>query len=124
MGLFTNNINPEPPKDRSWNNVVYEILLEVLNRNYIERWNPDNMWFSTKEDADRYREEWKNKPPYPSKSYFERYMANRRHVPKDIVKAIDEATKEVFSKYGVWVKCKIQVGQNGRIRSIYFVKDC
>jgi hypothetical protein len=124
MGLFANNINPEPPKDRSWNNVTYEILLEVLNRDYMKRHNPSNMWFTSQEDAESYSAMIQNNIPYPSKNYFEKRMSNFRRVPKDIVEAINTTTKEVFEKYGVWVKCRIQVGQNGRIKSIYFTKIC
>jgi len=117
MGIFTNNITPSIPKDTNWNNVCYDILAReyLKRRGFQTAWDRTSGHFIDVDSSDT--------PPY-SKKDIKKMFHNMKHLPKSWKESLDNTVQRIYSKYGVWVKWKIQMGSNGRIKSIYFVKFC
>lgn len=123
MSIFTNNITPIQPTNRSWNKIGYEEWIAILNQKRIDRWRPENMWFSNYEDAIAYRREWRPVGPW-NKNYIKRNLHQMKHLNRELQESIDKVQDTVYQKYGVWVKYKIQYGDNKRIKSIVFYRFC
>ena len=117
MGLFTNNINPESPKDISWNNACYDIFArELYKRLYSETW-----WDYV--SGQRVSVDDLEKLPW-DKNDIKRKLQNMKKLPKAYQEALQNTIDKIYHKYGIWAKWKMQMGPNKRIKSIYFVKFC
>ncbi len=117
MGIFTNNITPSIPVDTNWNNLCWDIFSRCLwKTQYGQTW-----WnYSTKQRIDVMDAEgftW-------DKNAFKRKLQNMKRLPKHYQKALEETMNIIYSKYGIWTKGKVQMGKNGRIKTIHFVKFC
>lgn len=119
MGIFSDNIVPSVPSNRSWNNIGYEEWMDILNNNHRKKWDPSNMWFS---DPSEYY--YVPADLYKSKNQLKEYLKNRKKLTPNIEKSLNDTVQQIYSKYGVWVKWKIQKKENGFIKSVYFVKFC
>lgn len=121
MSIFANNVIPTPT-NKNWNNVGYELWMDVLNEKDYRRHGPDNLWFSNPEDAAAYRAFYKK--PWQSKNQLKNSFKNRTRLGKIDIEVLDEVVQQGYSKYGVWLKYKVQFDKNGRIKSIVFTKFC
>jgi len=120
MGIFTNNITPTVPKDISWNNVCYDIFArELYKRLHAETW-----WDYVSGQRVNIDDIESGHVSLLSQNELKRKFQNMRRLPKVYQEALQNTIDRVYSKYGVWAKWKIQMGKNGRIKSIYFVKFC
>lgn len=122
MGIFENNIKPSAPAQKNWNSVGYELWMDVLNERDYRRHGPDNLWFSDPADAAAYRASYQK--PWQTKNQIKRSYENRTRIGKIDAEILNEVIQSAYSKYGVWLKYRIQFGKNGRIKSIYFVRFC
>ena len=117
MSIFCNNITPSAPKDKSWNNIGYDAWIEALNESFD--FDPSTSWY------------WGSAPipniltkSYNSKSELKKELKHLKKITDRQVRTLDEAVNNVYSKYGVWLKWKVQMSKNKRIKSIYFTKVC
>ena len=116
MSIFANNINPIISTNLSWNNIGYIEWIQYLKESYIKRfegmvWFPELPYFDFS-------------PPDYSKNIIKRSYSNKKHLDKRTEEVLSEIIKRVYEKYGVWLKYKVQIGKNKRIKSIYFYHFC
>ena len=124
MSIFTNNVIPSLPTGKTWNNVGYEIWIDLLNEDYDRRNNPNNMWFSSQDALDEYVLIWKNHRLWQTKNQIKTKLKTMRNLTRHMQECLDRVQETSYSKYGVWLKYKIQRDSRGWIKSVYFKKFC
>ena len=118
MGIFTNNVTPTVRVDKSWNNIGYEAWIQALNESYSKGFRGSGIYWSAVDP------DWRPNPWYKSKSQLKTELKQSKKLTVRHVQTLDKAVDLVYSKYGVWLKWKVQVDKNKHIKSIYFVRFC
>jgi len=121
MGLFTNNIAPIVSADINWNKIGYAAWVKVINDNHSSGFN-NRFWWSIGSDVNGYQPE----PVFHNSNELKNYIRKGKFkkIKPEFLKAIDDAITSVYSDYGVWIKYKIQMNRDNRIKSIYFYRFC
>ena len=122
MSIFTNNVTPEAPSsaNRNWNNVGYQIWLDILNNDIRGR---VEYWFSYASDEE-IASNSANIAQWQTKSQLKNRYKNVTKLSDKFKKELDTVIDKAYEKYGVWLKYKVQFGPNKRIKSIYFIRFC
>lgn len=114
MSIFANNVNNEAPSNISWDKVAYDEWIDIRTRGYVdgEEEAHGRFWFSVVQSI------------ATTKNELKRSYQNRKRIDDRMKKELDCVIQRIYSKYGVWLKYRVQMGPNKRIKSIYFVKFC
>ena len=113
MSIFANNITPTLPSDLSWNKIGYIEWEKYLQEQFIDH---TRNWGDISGLTP-------NLPSY-SKNVLKRKFSNKTKLDKKNESDLNEVLERIYKKYGVWVKYKVLMGDNKRIKSIYFYKFC
>jgi len=119
MSIFANNITPTVPSDLSWNKIGYIEWEKYLQEKFHERVR--GFWSASGLTPDPSL--LPSTPPY-SKNFFKRKFSNKKKLSKTDESELNEVLERIYKTYGVWVKYKVQVGNNKRIKSIVFYRFC
>ena len=116
MSIFTNNITPSLPSNISWNSIGYIEWEKFLQETYQERfkntavaWNIDPVYVR-----------W----PQYSKNTLKHQYSNKKYLNENDKMILSHVIERIYKKYGVWLKYKVNIGKNKRIKSIYFYRFC
>ena len=117
MSIFANNVNKEAPSNISWDKVAYDEWVDIRTRGYTDDEYTaygarGRFWYSIVQSI------------ATTKNELKRSYQNRKRVDEYMKKELDCVIQRIYSKYGVWLKYRVQMGPNKRIKSIYFVKFC
>ena len=118
MSIFTNNIAPTLPSNISWNKIGYIEWEKYLQEKFTER--AHNLWTATVGLTDPLLP---STPSY-SKKTLKRRFSNKKKLSKTDESELNEVLERIYKNYGVWVKYKVLMGDNKRIKSIHFYKFC
>jgi len=119
MSIFTDNITPTLPSDVSWNKIGYIEWEKYLQEKFHNRIR--NYWSAA------------GLTPSPlslpiassySKNSLKRRFSNKKKLNKRDESELNEVLERIYKNYGVWVKYKVMIGDNKRIKSIVFYRFC
>ena len=121
MSIFANNITPIVSTDINWNKVGYAAWVKTINDNWVSTFS-NRFWWSVGSVDNRYQPE----PVFHNSNELKNYIRKGKFkkIKPEFLKAIDDAITSVYSDYGVWIKYKIQMNRDNRIKSIYFYRFC
>lgn len=120
MSIFTDNIAPALPSNLSWNKIGYIEWEKYLQEKFHEHIR--NLWSTAAliPDPSLFP---KDSPSY-SKKFFKRKFSNKKKLSKIDESELNEVLERIYKNYGVWVKYKVQLDNNKRIKSIVFYRFC
>ena len=119
MSIFANNITPTFSSDISWNKIGYIEWEKYLQEKFNE--HARKLWFTAASMSDTFV--GKIAPSFP-KNILKRRFSNKKKLSKMDESELNEVLERIYENYGVWVKYKVVIGNNKRIKSLYFYRFC